>query len=379
MCRLVATVGLTALVACSDPVTPGPHAASLEIVAEGLESPVHVTAAPNDVERLFVVEQRGRIRVIRGGTLLGSPFLDITASTSYGGERGLLSVAFHPAFSTNGYLYVNSTDVNGDTRVVRYSVSADPDVADPSSALTILSVAQPFANHNGGQVAFGPDGMLYVGMGDGGSGGDPLGNGQDPAALLGSLLRLDVDREAPYAIPPDNPFVGHPTAAAETWVYGLRNPWRFSFDRQTGDLYIADVGQGAVEEISFQSAASAGGQNYGWNTREGSACFTPSSGCETEGLVIPVFEYSHAEGCSVTGGHVYRGTAAPTLAGRYFFADFCGTWVRSFRVNGGEAVDVMDHTVDFGPISQIVSFGEDALSELYIVSLDGTVYRMASQ
>ena len=345
-------------------------------MAEGLQSPVHLTAPPNDPGRIFVVEQPGRIRVVRDGALLPAPFLDIVSLTGSGGERGLLSLAFHPNYDSNGFFYINHTDVGGDTRVVRYSVSADPDVADPTSALTILSVAQPFENHNGGQIAFGPDGMLYVGMGDGGSGGDPFGHGQDPATLLGSILRLDVDGGAPYAIPSDNPFVGDPAAAPETWAYGVRNPWRFSFDRQTGDLYIADVGQSDTEEVSFQPAVSGGGENYGWDTMEGSECFSPSSGCATAGLVLPVFEYSHAEGCSITGGHVYRGLAQPTLAGRYFFADFCSTWVRSFRMSGGEALDLVDHTEDFGPVSQISSFGEDALGELYIVSLRGTLYRI---
>jgi glucose/arabinose dehydrogenase len=301
----------------------------IEVVAMGLSSPVHLTAPPDDVERVFIVERPGRIRVVRNGTLLGAPFLDLTGVVLSGGEQGLLSLAFHPDYATNGHFFVNYTDLDGHTRVERYTVTAAPDVADPASDLTILSVEQPFSNHNGGQVAFGPDGMLYIGMGDGGGeGGDPLRHGQNRATLLGSLLRIDVDAASPYAIPPDNPFVADPSAAPETWAYGLRNPWRFSFDRHTGDLYIGDVGQDSREEISFQPAASPGGENYGWKVMEGTACFSPRNGCSQAGLVPPVLDYTHADGCSVTGGFVYRGVE-PTLAGRYFFADVCQTWERS--------------------------------------------------
>jgi glucose/arabinose dehydrogenase len=217
--------------------------------------------------------------------------------------------------------------------------------------------------------------MLYIGMGDGGSGGDPLGHGQDRSTLLGAMLRIDVDGGLPYVVPADNPFVGDASAAPEIWAYGLRNPWRFSFDRQTGGLFIADVGQGNIEEVSYQSTASNGGENYGWNTMEGTECFSTSS-CDSAGLVLPVHEYGHDEGCSITGGYVYRGLRAPSLAGRYFYADFCSTWIRSFRLDSGVAVDHFDHTQDFGEVSGISSFGQDALGELYVLTLSGTIYRV---
>jgi glucose/arabinose dehydrogenase len=364
--------------ACSDGVSPDIPEGRLELVVEGLDSPVHLTAPAGDDERLFVVEQPGRIVVVRDGAVLPAPFLDIEPLTSSGGERGLLGLAFHPEYATNGWFYVNHTDTDGDTRIVRYTASADPDVADPGTAEPILSVDQPFANHNGGQLAFGPDGMLYIGMGDGGDGGDPQNHAQRPETLLGSILRIDVDAGSPYAVPADNPFVDDPVAAPETWAYGLRNPWRFSFDRQTGDLYIADVGQRSVEEVSFQPASSGGGENYGWRIMEGTECYQPSTGCDTAGLVQPVHEYGHSDGCSITGGHVYRGTLGPTLVGRYFFADYCGTWIRSLRMSGGVAVDVLDHSADFGEVAEITSFGEDGIGELYVVSHRGRIYRFVA-
>jgi len=400
---------------------------ALERVVDGLDAPVLVTSAPGD-SRLFVVERPGRIRIVAGGSVLARPFVDITALTTSGGERGLLGLAFHPGYATNGRLYVNHTDLEGDTRVVELTAT-DPDRADPSSLRTVLEVAQPFSNHNGGHLAFGPDGMLYIGLGDGGSGGDPQGNGQRPSTLLGSMLRVDVDGAGSYEVPQDNPFLGDPSAAPETWAFGLRNPWRFSFDRVTGDLYIADVdgagsyevpqdnpflgdpsaapetwafglrnpwrfsfdrvkgdlyiadvGQNAREEISFQPSASGGGQNYGWNVLEGSSCFATAP-CDPTGTTLPVHEYTHADGCSVTGGYVYRGAAVPSMAGRYVFSDFCGGWIRSFRVTGGVATDLVDHTQDISTNSNVtianpVSFGEDADGELYVVSLDGAVYRV---
>jgi hypothetical protein len=373
-----ALAALLAGAACTTVTEPFPEPeGTLELVVDGLEAPVQLTAPVGDADRLFIVEQPGRVRIVRDGALLPTPFLDVDALTDAGGERGLLGLAFHPNFATNGYFYVNYTDNGGDTRVVRYTVSANPDVADAATASPVLDVAQPYTNHNGGQLAFGPDGMLYVGMGDGGDGGDPHDHGENPATLLGSMLRLDV-AAVPYAIPTDNPFVGHATYRPETWAFGLRNPWRFSFDRDTGDLYIADVGQGDVEEIDFQPAASGGGANYGWNTLEGSRCYEPSSGCAATGTVLPVYEYEHPEGCSVTGGFVYRGSASPTLVGRYFFGDFCGGWIRSFVIDDGEATNVFDHTTDFGLVPQLSSFGEDALGELYVMSLGGEVYRVVT-
>lgn len=348
---------------------------NLELVASGLAAPVFLTAAPGDTERLFVVERSGRVVIIRDGAVLSTPFLDIQGLVSSGGERGLLSMAFHPDYSQNGEFFVDYTDVNGDTRVSRYRASGDPDVADAGSGEVILTVAQPYSNHNGGQLAFGPDGMLYIGLGDGGSGGDPLGNGQDTGTLLGSILRIDVDGGAPYGIPADNPFLGDAGARDEIWAYGLRNPWRFSFDRQIGDLYIGDVGQGAWEEVDVQPAGNERGANYGWNVMEGAHCYNAAS-CDQTGLVLPVLEYSHGEGCSITGGYVYRGSAVPILAGHYLYADYCSGWIRSFRYAGGEAVDNRDWSNVLEPGTSISSFGEDALGELYVLTLSGDVFRI---
>jgi hypothetical protein len=365
--------------ACSEPTTPEPVEIALEPVVQGLSAPVYVTAPPGDAVRLFVVERGGLVLIVEDGAALPTPFLDLRGSvTTAGSEQGLLSIAFHPQHTSNGWVYASYTNTQGDTRIVRFTVSVDPDQVDPASGDTVLAVDQPFTNHNGGLVAFGPDGMLYLGLGDGGSGGDPQGHGQDATTLLGSMLRLDVDGATSYAIPADNPFVGRTNARPEIWAYGLRNPWRFSFDRQTGDLYIADVGQSALEEVSFQPAASAGGENYGWDIMEASACFTPPNGCSTAGLILPVYDYSHGDGCSVTGGYVYRGSAYPALAGRYFFSDYCGGWIRSLVVQNGQATGVRDHTDELGTVPAISSFGEDGVGELYVVSLAGTVYRVTA-
>lgn len=358
------------------PTPEDPAEATLELVVDGLQSTVLVTHAPGDDSRIFVVEQPGRIRVLRNGTLQPAPYLDITAITSTGGERGLLGLAFHPEYDTNGRFFLNHTDLNGDTRVLRFARGASADVADPGSLEVVLEVDQPFTNHNGGHLAFGPDGLLYIGLGDGGSGGDPEGNGQDPSTLLGSMLRISVDA-LPYSVPSTNPFVGMSGFAPETWAYGLRNPWRFSFDRTTGDLWIGDVGQNAREEISYQAASSLGGENYGWNRLEGSACY-PSDPCDPTGTVAPTYEYGHSEGCSVTGGYVYRGSAVPSLVGRYLLADYCGGWVRSLGHNAGVVTDVVDHSVAFGTLSGVVSFGEDAAGEIYVVSLAGSIYRVVA-
>ena len=356
------------------PQPPTDQQVRLVEVASGLTSPVHVTAPPGDA-RLFIVEQPGRIRVVEGGALLPTPFLDITAKVSCCGERGLLSVAFHPSYAQTGELFVNYTDRAGHTRVERYRVSAaDRNRADAASAELVIGVDQPFANHNGGQLAFGPDGMLYIGMGDGGSGGDPQGHGQNPRTLLGDLLRLDVDGARPYAIPAGNPFVGRTDARPEIWATGLRNPWRFSFDRAAGLLYVADVGQNQWEEINVVPVTQAGA-NYGWNVMEGAHCFSPSSGCSQSGLILPVLEYSHSEGCSVTGGFVYRGQSLPGLRGHYFYGDFCQGWIRSFRYANGQAADRREWAL--GSVGNILSFGEDAAGELYVASAGGRVYRLA--
>jgi hypothetical protein len=358
----------------SDGQPPPTPAAGLKLVevASGLDQPLYLTAPAGD-PRLFVVEQTGRIRIVSGGALLPTPFIDLSAKISAGGERGLLSVAFHPDYIHNGFFYVNYTDTHGDTRVERYHAGANANVADPASAKLVLTVAQPYANHNGGLVMFGPDGYLYVGMGDGGSGGDPQGNGQNPAALLGKILRIDVNSAAPYAIPPTNPFVGQTGKRPEIWFTGVRNPWRFSFDREAGLLYLADVGQNAWEEVNV-TPASTGGLNLGWNLMEATHCYG-AGGCSQQGLTLPVLEYSHSDGCSITGGYVYRGNALPAIRGHYFYADYCEGWIRSFRWDGSQAVD--PRSWDLGSIGNVTSFGEDAAHELYVTSTNGKIYRFA--
>lgn len=355
------------------PPPPGAADLALEPVAEGLDSPLHLTAPRGD-PRLFVVEQPGRIRIVADGALLETPFLDLTSQVVSGGERGLLSVAFHPDYATNGRFFVNYTGAGGDTRVEEYQVSGDPAVADPASARLLLQIEQPFSNHNGGLLAFGPDDMLYVGTGDGGGAGDPGEHGQDTATLLGALLRLDVDGEEPYAVPPDNPLVGEEGARPELWAWGLRNPWRFAFDPPDGRLYIADVGQNRWEEVNAEPAEAAG-LNYGWNVMEGEECFEADT-CDTTGLTLPVLTYATGvEGCAIIGGHVYRGDALPDLQGLYFYSDFCSGWLRSFRLQNGEAVDRVEWEV--GNVGMVRSMGEDAAGELYLLAADGTVYRLA--
>jgi len=355
-----------------DPL-PGDSGLTVTLVADGLDSPLFLTSPPDD-ERLFVVERAGRIRIVRGNEVVPEPFLDITDLVSTGGERGLLGMAFHPAYAANGRFFLNYSDSDGRTRVVRYTVSADPDRADLASAALVLAIDQPYGNHNGGMIAFGPDGMLYVGMGDGGSANDPHGHGQNTQTLLGALLRISVDGDAaPYSVPRDNPFADGTAGRAEIWATGLRNPWRFSFDRAGGHLVIADVGQNAWEEINVVDPA-AGGLNYGWQRMEGTHC-TGALGCDSEGLTLPLVEYGHDQGCSVIGGYVYRGTALPRMAGHYFYSDWCRGWLRSVRVGDDGTVD--EHTEwPVGDLGTVVSFGEDAAGELYVVSQNGRIYRL---
>jgi glucose/arabinose dehydrogenase len=321
-----------------------------------------------------VVEQPGRIRIVSGGRVLSTPFLDITDRVRSGGERGLLSVAFHPLYAQNGYFYVDYTDRNGDTRIERYSVTDDPNRSDPASAHLIVEIDQPYANHNGGLVMFGPDGMLYIGMGDGGAAGDPHNNGQNRATLLGDLLRIDVDHGATYTIPADNPYVRTRGVRPEIWAWGLRNPWRFCFDRAAGLLYIADVGQNKWEEVDVVSTKSKG-LNFGWNIMEGDHCYRLPL-CNRRGLVTPVLEYDHKQGCSITGGFVYRGRRIPFLAGCYLFSDYCSGWIRSFRYADGRATDLKEW--DVGDVGNVTSFGEDASGELYVCTMDGRVMRLAA-
>jgi len=343
----------------------------LDTVVSGLIRPLYAAAPPGD-DRLFIVEEPGRILVFDDGALLPTPFLDLRAQVSDTGEQGMPSLAFHPDFALNGYVFVNYTDLAGDTRVVRYTVAPGASVADPGSAKLILTIDQPFTNHNGGHMLFGPDGRLWIASGDGGGARDPNGNGQNRATLLGKLLRINVDvgPNRGYAAPRDNPFFGDPSAAPEIWAYGLRNPWRFAFDE--GQLYIADVGQRDREEINVVRRRAAG-LNFGWNVVEGTLCLAP--GCDTTGMTPPVLEYDHDDGCSVIGGFVYRGSALPEIRGHYFYADFCGGWVRSFRYRNG----VLDRhrQYPFGTLASVTSFGVDGAGELYIVSRAGHVMRIA--
>ncbi|MBP1684312.1 MAG: hypothetical protein H6Q33_455 [Deltaproteobacteria bacterium] len=328
-------------------------------------TPVFVANAGDGSDRLFVVQQNGIIRIVRQGAINVVPFLDITDRVSCCGERGLLSVAFPPQYAAMGHFYVYYTNGNGNLIVARYRLTADADVADAASEQIVLAIDHPtFANHNGGQLAFGPnDGYLYVGTGDGGGGGDPSGNGQNFNVLLGKLLRLDVESGSPtYRIPPTNPFVGQPGFRDEIWAVGLRNPWRFAFDRGTGGLFIGDVGQNRYEEIDFQPAASGGGQNYGWNIMEGFHCYnTPS--CATTGLTLPVTEYDHSQGdCAVIGGYVYRGTMFPGLQGIYLLADNCSGLIRALRQTLGGWQTAVILNAGF----QITGMGEDEAGEIYV-------------
>ncbi len=360
-------------------------------VLSGLSQPVFVTSAGDGSNRLFVVERAGRIRVAVNGQLQSTPFLDIRSIvTSSGLEQGLLGLAFHPSYASNGrfFVYYTSTTTSptgstsvGDNTLARYQVSSgNPNVADLASAKTLFAIPDKYLNHNGGMLAFGPDHYLYVGLGDGGSGGDPDGNGQNRNVLLAKLLRLDVDTGsgvAPYySVPPTNPFVGQANVKQEIWAYGLRNPWRFSFDRGTNDLYIADVGQNLYEEIDRQAAGSSGGQDYGWNIMEGFHCYPPTvTSCSQAGLMLPIAEYGHTSGnCSITGGYVYRGPSAPALAGVYLYGDYCSG--RIWALQNGVQTELLDTTLG------ISSFGEDEAGDVYVVDLGstsantGAVYRL---
>ena len=333
-----------------------------------VEQPVALAVRVGDPV-LYIAEKTGRVVAIRDGHVDPQPVLDLSHDVSVGGEQGLLGLAFSP---DGQYLYVNFTDVNGDTQIQEFTMGES--VADPSSRRSVLSVDQPYSNHNGGNLVFGPDGYLYVGLGDGGSGGDPHGNAQSLSTMLGKMLRISPrpSGDAPYSVPPDNPFVGQAGARPEIWAYGLRNPWRYSFDRTTGDLWIGDVGQSAWEEVDLQPATSTGAENYGWNLVEGSH---PYAGDAPSGSTPPVYEYSHDKGgCVVTGGYAYRGSVIPDLDGAYVFADFCLGQLEAMRVQDGH---VVEHA-QLGPAAQAVSsFGEDAAGELYVLSLGGSVYRIA--
>jgi glucose/arabinose dehydrogenase len=355
------------------PVTPPAPTLTLALApfAANLSSPVFLTAPPGDA-RQFIVERAGRILVMQGGTLLAQPFLDLRSVTDVTGEGGLLSMAFDPGYTTNGRFYVYRTNSNHDIVVERYTVSSDPNQANASSVLTIIQIPHPnFTNHYGGLVAFGPDGYLYLGTGDGGSEGDPSGNAQNLGSLLGKMLRLDVSsasQSLPYQIPSTNPYLGQADVRPEIWANGLRNPWRFAFD--AGSLYIADVGQDQREEVDL-APVSQGGLNYGWNIMEGSICYQ-SATCDRTGLTLPVFEYNHAAAdspCAITGGYVYRGTAIPEVAGRYFYSDYCAGFLRSFLAAGQSATEQRDWNV--AKPGQVLSFGQDGQGELYLTTPSG--------
>lgn len=368
-------------------VTPSPTAETMSpidsialepVITGGLEMITFLTHA-ND-NRLFVLEQVGRIRIIDNGQLIEQPFLDITDRVgSASSEQGLLGLAFHPDYASpgaamEGNFFVNYTDYSGNTHISRFSVSADdPNRADKQSEVEYLAQNQPYPNHNGGSLAFGPDGYLYVGLGDGGSANDPLLAGQDLSTWLGKVLRLDVDsKENAYDIPADNPFIGTTGAMPEIWAYGLRNPWRFSFDRLKGDFYIADVGQNTWEEVNFQPASSAGGENYGWNIMEGSHCFETQS-CGQANLTLPIFEYDHSTGCSITGGYIYRGQAHPELTGNYFVSDYCSGIIWRLFKDGKRWVNkpILDSDLI------ISSFGEDNNGEIYVLNYwNGGIYHI---
>jgi glucose/arabinose dehydrogenase len=353
----------------------------LRPVATGLVFPVAITHAGDT--RLFITLQRGQVVIYDGTRVLPTPFLDIRSIVNCPadggcGEQGLLSVAFHPDYATNGRFFVYHTDLSGDLVIARYNRSAfDANRADPSSRVQILKIAHPVnANHNGGQLQFGPDGYLYIGTGDGGAGGDPPNNGQTLTALLGKMLRIDVDSGNPYSIPPSNPFALTDNARGEVWAYGLRNPWRFSFDRLNGDLWIADVGQGDWEEIDLQPATSIGGENYGWRRMEGTHCYPPgTSGCQTLQMVLPIIEYDHSVGCSVTGGYRYRGSRSTRLYGKYVYSDYCSgdIWAASLQSNGRWTTETIVPNNFF-----VSAFGEDLNGEIYVArhSASGGVYQL---
>jgi glucose/arabinose dehydrogenase len=377
--------------------SPGNITLIRQEISLALTSPVFMTAPPGDTTRLFVAEKGGVIRIIDIGTqpaqLLPTPFLTIQVNAA--GEGGLLGLAFHPDYANNGFFYVNVINLSGDTEIRRYRVLGSPassNLADAASSTPVITISQlgpgatRFTNHKAGWLGFGQDGYLYAALGDGGGGGDPFASGQNLGTLLGKMLRLNVDVDdfaadaaRNYGIPPDNPCVGQAGALGEIWSMGLRNPWRPSFDRVSGDLYIADVGQGLREEVNVAATLGGAGRgtNYGWNIMEGTLCFSPASGCNTTGLQLPVVEYPHSgpdSGCSITGGYVYRGTAIAGLQGTYFYADFCQGFVRSFRFGNGQVTDHFTWASLGG--GNITSFGEDAAGELYIVTLGGGLFRI---
>ncbi|MCB0071304.1 MAG: PQQ-dependent sugar dehydrogenase [Caldilineaceae bacterium] len=387
------SVALAAPTAASTTTLPDwPELFLTQIVDGGLANPTFVTHAGDGSDRLFITEKQGRILIVEDGQLLATPFLDISDRTADYSECGLLSVIFPADYAEQGYFLVYyNYDVGAlgdlvpperpdipndgcDTVVARFRVTDDPNVADPDSEERLLTQNQPYGNHDGGQMAYGPDGYVYIGLGDGGSGGDPHNLAQDPAILLGKMLRLDIGATGPYTVPADNPFVGQDEFRPEIWAVGLRNPWRFSFDRGAGDLFIADVGQSNREEIDVQPASSTGGENYGWNIMEGLHCYPAIVACDTDGYTLPVLEYGRTEGQAVTGGYVYRGPTYPRMAGVYFFGDYVNGRIWGLRRDGADWVSQL--LLETGWAGRLASFGEDEAGEIYVVDLNGALYRL---
>lgn len=376
----------------------GPELSS-QIIARGLDNPVYLTAPEGERDTLYVLEQGGRIKKIGSGALIKKPFIDISDRVHNpvfpGDERGLLGMAFHPDFYNNGFVFLNYVSKNQHTIISRFSVRGPDPLND--SEFVLIDLVQPYMNHNGGQLAFGPDGYLYIGVGDGGSAGDPENNGQNKNSLFGTILRINVDSGDPYKIPKSNPFVNTKNSLGEIWLYGLRNPWRFSFDFLTGEIYIGDVGQSRWEEIHVISM-NDGGSNLGWNILEGSSCYFPEKDCDTSGLVLPVFEYPNdanymktligfaqnkpeVQGCSVTGGYVYRGEKIPKFQGHYIFADYCTGKFWSFVYKNGAVTKLTNRTNELRKGTgkkqlYVSSFGQDGLGELYFLDYDGDVYKI---
>ncbi len=370
-------------------------------IANGFTKPVYVCQPPGDNDRLFVLEQKGIIKIIKNGMTVRKPYADLRNKVhnpiTPGDERGLLGLAFHANYQNNGFVYINYSDKNDHTIVSRFRVASDPDRLDTKSEKVLIKLKQPFSNHNGGHMEFGPDGYLYISVGDGGKWGDPYNNAQNLGNLFGKILRIDVDTGDPYAIPDDNPFINNEDAKDEIWLYGLRNVWRFSFDWGKGDVYLGDVGQDLWEEIDFVAAENAGGQNFGWRVMEGNHCYNPKEDCEPTG-VLPIFEYPNdanymkiltgmdepnVDGCSVTGGYVYRGSAISELQGTYFFADYCSGNIWTFKEKNGKATEFQNRTEEIslgggGFTNYISSFGEDNNGELYIVDYNGIIFKLTA-
>jgi len=390
---LLPCLTLLAAVACGNPtdawqepeaktVADGAPRLALEVVHTELRSPTFLCSDPDDASRLFILEQGGRLRMLVNGEFSDHDLIDLTEKTNTLSERGLLGMAWHPKFPEQPYVFLHYSSTEGNTQISRFTVDAKKWIADPASEKLLLDVVQPWPNHNGGMIAFGPnDGFLYIGLGDGGAANDPKDAAQNGMNLLGKILRIDVDVESdkPYAIPPSNPFVDHEDFRDEIWAYGIRNPWRFCFDPVNGDLYIGDVGQNKWEELDWQAGSSKGGENYGWRIQEGTHDFDDSGRSAANPPVAPIHEYSHSgKHCSVTGGYVYRGEQIPWLQGHYFYADICSGSVGTLLIKDGELLERSNRTEELSSKRSlaIISFGVDADQEMYIVCQDGRIFRL---